>query len=267
MLGLAVHVGTWFALTRRVRKLKWAYALEGDIEKLELHAAWLLRAYREQSVISSFEDLSRKARYDAVQQWRTSRRHNEWLGDSRLREREKKDFRKTEPFIRPLSRGHLPRDPRSAPPAPRVALRDPWGASTAPSILSPVPWAGLRASWGARFDPWVALRDPRVAPQDPRVASQDPRVKLQDPWVKLQDPRVKPQDPRVKPQDLRVKPQDPWVKSQDPRVGSSHEPSQRCKDPRRRLRKTAECGVERFWVAATQVDPTPRPARSARSRG
>jgi len=30
MLGLAVHVGTWFALTRRVRNLKQVYALEGD---------------------------------------------------------------------------------------------------------------------------------------------------------------------------------------------------------------------------------------------
>lgn len=106
MLGLAVHVGTWFALTRRVRNLKRIYALEGDLEKLELHAAWLLRAYREQSVIASFEDLSRRARYDAVQQWRTSRQQNEWIGDPRLKEREKKDFRKTEPFI------HLTREER-----------------------------------------------------------------------------------------------------------------------------------------------------------
>jgi hypothetical protein len=106
MIGLAVHVGTWFALTRRVRTLKRAYALEGDIEKLELHAAWLLHAYREQSVIPSFEALSRNARYAAVQAWRGSREANEWLEDSRLREREKKDFRKTEPFI------HLLREER-----------------------------------------------------------------------------------------------------------------------------------------------------------
>lgn len=48
LIGLAVHVGTWFALTRRVRALKRRYALDGDADGLELHAAWMLRAYREQ---------------------------------------------------------------------------------------------------------------------------------------------------------------------------------------------------------------------------
>ncbi|HEV7786684.1 MAG TPA: DUF3800 domain-containing protein [Thermoanaerobaculia bacterium] len=107
MIGLAVHVGTWFALTSRVRSLKSAYALDGDTEKLELHAAWLLRAFREQSVISNFNDLSRRARYNAVQEWRKRRQQEDWPGlTSRAREREKKDFRKTEPFI------HLTRDER-----------------------------------------------------------------------------------------------------------------------------------------------------------
>lgn len=107
MIGFAVHVGTWFALTRRVRGLKRSYALDGDIEKLELHAAWLLRAYREQSVIPNFGELSRRARYDAVQQWRKSRQQDDWPTLSgNARDREKKDFRKTEPFI------HLTRDER-----------------------------------------------------------------------------------------------------------------------------------------------------------
>lgn len=106
-IGLAVHVGTWFALTRRVRSLKLAFALDGDTEKLELHAAWLLRAFREQTVITSFADLSRRARYDAVEEWRRKRREEAWPGlEPRLREREKKDFRKTEPFV------HLTREER-----------------------------------------------------------------------------------------------------------------------------------------------------------
>lgn len=106
-IGLAVHVGTWFALTRRVRSLKLAFALDGDTEKLELHAAWLLRAFREQTVITSFADLSRRARYDAVEEWRRKRREEDWPGlEPRLREREKKDFRKTEPFV------HLTREER-----------------------------------------------------------------------------------------------------------------------------------------------------------
>ncbi len=106
-MGLAVHVGTWFALTRRIKKLKLAYALEGEIERLELHAAWLMHAYREQSLIPSFDGLSRRDRYDAVQTWRRCRQQNDWPGLApRLRERERKDFRKTEPFV------HLTREER-----------------------------------------------------------------------------------------------------------------------------------------------------------
>ncbi|HSS77587.1 MAG TPA: DUF3800 domain-containing protein [Thermoanaerobaculia bacterium] len=109
MIGLAVHVRTWFALTSRVRSLKSAYALDGDTEKLELHAAWLLRAFHEQSVIPNFNDLSRPARYSAVQEWRKRRQQDDWPNlVPRAREREKKDFRKTELFI------HLTREEREA---------------------------------------------------------------------------------------------------------------------------------------------------------
>lgn len=107
MIGLAVHVGTWFALTSRVRRLKSAYTLDGDTEKLELHAAWLLHAFREQSVIPNFADLSRRARYDAVQEWRKRRQSEDWPNlRPGAKERERKDFRKTEPYI------HLTRDER-----------------------------------------------------------------------------------------------------------------------------------------------------------
>jgi len=107
LLGLAVHVGTWFALTRRVRELKSRYALEGDADGLELHAAWMLRAYREQSLIPSFAELTRRARFDAVKSWRASRQSNDWPG-MRAKEiaRERKDFRKTEPYT------HLTREER-----------------------------------------------------------------------------------------------------------------------------------------------------------
>lgn len=109
MIGLAVHVGTWFALTSRVRRLTSAYALDGDTERLELHAAWLLRAFREQSIIPRFDELSRRARYDAVIEWRKRRQREDWPNLApNARDREKKDFRKTEPFI------HLTRDEREA---------------------------------------------------------------------------------------------------------------------------------------------------------
>jgi hypothetical protein len=107
LLGLAVHVGTWFALTRRVRDLKMRYALDGEIDELELHAAWMLRAYREQSLIPSFADLSRRARFDAIKSWRSSRQENEWPALSKKEVlREKKDFRKTEAYV------HLTREER-----------------------------------------------------------------------------------------------------------------------------------------------------------
>ncbi|HSK78064.1 MAG TPA: DUF3800 domain-containing protein [Thermoanaerobaculia bacterium] len=99
-LGLAVHVGTWFALTRRVKQLKRLYALEGDVEKLELHAAWLCRPYWEQDQIPGFADLSRKARYDAVMALRYEHQLRGWphIPVKKVKA-EKKDFRKTEPFV------------------------------------------------------------------------------------------------------------------------------------------------------------------------
>lgn len=109
LLGLAVHVGTWFALTRRVRDLKKHYALDGETDGLELHAAWMLRAYREQSLIPSFTELSRRARFEAIKCWRSSRQTNEWPAQSTKEvHREKKDFRKTEAYV------HLTREEREA---------------------------------------------------------------------------------------------------------------------------------------------------------
>lgn len=105
MMGMAVHVGTWFALSKLVRDLKKRYAFENDIAGLELHAAWLLHSIREQSLIASFEQLSRRVRYETVQQWRISRRANDWpTKKKREVDREKKEFRRTEPYIH-LTRG------------------------------------------------------------------------------------------------------------------------------------------------------------------
>lgn len=109
LIGLAVHVGTWFALTRRVRSLKRRYTLDGDADGLELHAAWMLRSYREQSLIPSFPDLDRRARFDAMKAWRAAREANDWPAMSTKEvNRERKDFRKTEPFI------HLTRQERES---------------------------------------------------------------------------------------------------------------------------------------------------------
>lgn len=105
MLGAAVHVGTWFGLSRRIQKLKRRYSREG--EDFELHGAWLLRSYREQSLIPGFEDLDYHARLHAVREWREVRKL-EWPALSgKSRNQEKKEFRLTEPYA------HLTRAERS----------------------------------------------------------------------------------------------------------------------------------------------------------
>jgi hypothetical protein len=107
MIGMAVHVGTWFALTQRVRGLKKSYALDGNTEALELHAAWMLRAYQEQSLIPNFEQLSFRARRDAVMQWREEHKRTTWPSlDKRALDQAKKAFRRTEPYV------HLTRNER-----------------------------------------------------------------------------------------------------------------------------------------------------------
>jgi len=78
MIGMAVHVGTWFALSQRVSDLKQRYALDGEVDKLELHAAYMLRGFHEQSLIPSFERLTRRARYDAVIEWREQHKLTVW---------------------------------------------------------------------------------------------------------------------------------------------------------------------------------------------
>ena len=105
MLGAAVHVGTWFGLSRRIRNLKRKYSRGG--EDFELHGAWLLRSYREQSLISGFEALDYNARFHAVREWREVRKA-EWSAlSSKSRNQERKEFRLTEPYT------HLTRAERS----------------------------------------------------------------------------------------------------------------------------------------------------------
>lgn len=100
MIGMAVHVGTWFALSQRVSDIKKRYALDGEIDQLELHAAYMLRGFHEQSLIPSFERLTRRARYDAVIEWRAHHKLTVWPTKSKREvDKEKKVFRRTEPYI------------------------------------------------------------------------------------------------------------------------------------------------------------------------
>ena len=97
MLGAAVHVGTWFGLSRRIQNLKRKYSRGG--EDFELHGAWLLRSYREQSLIADFEALDYIDRLHAVREWRETRKL-EWSALSgKSRNQEKKEFRLTDPYV------------------------------------------------------------------------------------------------------------------------------------------------------------------------
>lgn len=100
MIGMAVHVGTWFALSQRVSDLKKRYALDGNMDTLELHAAWMLRGLHEQALIPSFDQFGRRARYEAILHWRDEHKLNVWPSKPKKEvDREKKAFRRTEPYL------------------------------------------------------------------------------------------------------------------------------------------------------------------------
>ena len=99
LLGMAVHVGTWFALDKQILGLKRSFSL-GDPHDLELHAAWMKRLYPEQDSIPGFAELGYRARHDAVKRWREDRQKAAWAGlNADRRYEEKRQFRATEPFI------------------------------------------------------------------------------------------------------------------------------------------------------------------------
>ncbi|MDY7095633.1 MAG: DUF3800 domain-containing protein [Acidobacteriota bacterium] len=106
LVGLAVHVGTWFRLTKLIRKVKRKYTL-GDVEDLELHAGWMLRPIPGQSVLG-FDELDYFSRRDAALAER-KRLREAWTGLPAAQVRkEKKTFRLTEPYV------HLTRSERIA---------------------------------------------------------------------------------------------------------------------------------------------------------
>lgn len=103
MIGICVHEGTWFALEKRVRRLKQKYALPGS--DFELHAKDFCCSIREQEEISGFESLAPAERRSRVLQLR-ERKLGELEGLQRQARRKK--YRETEPFV------HLTRRERSS---------------------------------------------------------------------------------------------------------------------------------------------------------
>jgi hypothetical protein len=67
LAGLSIPISYWRNADREISQVLGAYGLENE----ELHTAWLLRRYLEQSKIPNFETLDWASRRAAVQQYRT----------------------------------------------------------------------------------------------------------------------------------------------------------------------------------------------------
>ena len=67
LAGLSIPIEYWRSADREISQVLGAYGLENE----ELHTAWLLRKYLEQTKVPNFEKLDWAARRSAVQQYRT----------------------------------------------------------------------------------------------------------------------------------------------------------------------------------------------------
>lgn len=105
LAGISVPIWHWRDADTSISAILAKYGLASA----ELHTAWLLRAYREQSVIPTFDALDWPARRSAVQRQRTSELLRlQKSRDSRTYKQSKKNYLHTEPYI------HLTRTERQS---------------------------------------------------------------------------------------------------------------------------------------------------------
>lgn len=96
LAGLVIPIWHWHGADREIQKIK----SEFDLGEAEIHTAWLLRKYIEQSRIDGFRSLSRSQRRSEVEKLRhgtlidlqSSHKHCTY-------KQSKKNFKKTEPYI------------------------------------------------------------------------------------------------------------------------------------------------------------------------
>jgi hypothetical protein len=103
LAGISIPIGNWRTADRSIAAVLRRYDLAGE----ELHTAWVLRSYLEQSRIPNFDQLSRDQRRVAVER----ERNRELLQlqkdqKSKAYQQQKKTFAHTRPYI------HLTRDER-----------------------------------------------------------------------------------------------------------------------------------------------------------
>jgi hypothetical protein len=96
LAGLSLPIEYWKSCDRHVGKIKSKY----DLDNAEIHVAWLLRPYLEQTTIPNFEKLSYKQRRSKVEQLRKAKLLQlQRAANSNLYHQTKKNFRKTEDYV------------------------------------------------------------------------------------------------------------------------------------------------------------------------
>ncbi len=96
LAGLAIPVERWREADSRIATVMERYGLENA----ELHTAWILRKYIEQTRIDRFESLSQNSRRSEVIRLRTAEVYRvRKLGDAKRNSELKKNYKKTEPYI------------------------------------------------------------------------------------------------------------------------------------------------------------------------
>jgi hypothetical protein len=96
LAGISIPIWHWKNCDREIRAIQKKYDLEGS----EIHTAWILRPYNEQSTIPGFDSMSYKQRRSEVESFR----RGELLRLQRLKnnaryKQVKKNFRDTEKYI------------------------------------------------------------------------------------------------------------------------------------------------------------------------
>ena len=96
LAGLSVPIGLWKDYDGQIQAIKRKY----DLENCEIHAAWILRPYLEQTQIVDFEALSYRQRSSQVNSLRTAELLRlQRAGNPKLYKQTRKNFQKTASYI------------------------------------------------------------------------------------------------------------------------------------------------------------------------
>jgi hypothetical protein len=96
LAGLAIPIWFWKKCDQEVYFIKRKY----ELEKAEIHVAWMLRQYREQDSISDFNTLDYMLRRSRVQSLRVTKLlASQKAGNSKAYQTQKKFFEKTKAYI------------------------------------------------------------------------------------------------------------------------------------------------------------------------